>query len=61
MEEIKQPPIGLIPRWAWLEQRLDSINSACNRYKESNYAINPEWILEKGKIESELKEIYQTV
>ena len=61
MEEIKQPPIGLIPRWMWLEQRLDSINSAIDRYKEANYVVDPEWVLEKGKIESELKEFYNLI
>jgi hypothetical protein len=41
------PPIGLIPEWAWREQRVSDINAAIERYKAAAMEVPGQWIAEK--------------
>ena len=51
-EQIKKPPIGLIPRKLWLEVRLVDIKQAIDRYTEAGQDIPEAW-----REESELLKI----
>lgn len=41
-----KPPLGLIPRKFWIEERIANISNAINRYLIANKPIPPEWIYE---------------
>jgi hypothetical protein len=45
----KKPPIGIITHHLWLEERVDNLMKAIDRYKEAGVPIPKEW-------QSELKE-----
>lgn len=52
-EEIKRirkakPPLGIMPRWLWYEQRLTELLQACDRYKAASMSIPQEWTHEVG-------------
>jgi len=42
-----KPPIGLMPRWLWIEKRIEDIDSAIERYKDCFKKIPQEWIDER--------------
>lgn len=46
VEQIKQPPIGLKPRWLVTVARLHEISAAIERYKEAGLPPNAEWYKE---------------
>lgn len=41
--DVKKPPLGLIPKWIWIEQRLDAIAEAISRYKQAGWEVPQEW------------------
>lgn len=41
--ETKKKPLGIIPKWAWIEHRLIRLNEAINRYLESGHKPRIEW------------------
>lgn len=46
IEEIKEPPIGLSPRYLHIENRLNKISAAVNRYKKEELSPPLEWLEE---------------
>ena len=38
-----RPPIGLMPRWRWMELRLKEVEGAIARYEAANKAVPEEW------------------
>ena len=48
--KIKKPPLGLIPKWAWDEERLREICKAISRYYNNERVIPIEWIEEYNKL-----------
>jgi len=55
MSEHERPPIGLRPRFIWLEQRLQEIKDACDRYINAQKPIPREWLDESKVIRAELR------
>jgi len=49
-----KPPIGIKPRFIWLEQRLEDINNAILRYQSALKEIPEEWVDERLKILDDL-------
>lgn len=43
---ITKPPIGLTPKWLWIEQRRNEIVKAMGRYKEAGLPIPKKWTKE---------------
>lgn len=48
--QLLKPPIGLLPKKIWLENRVKEINEAIKRYIDSNVSIDPNWIQERNEI-----------
>lgn len=40
------PPLGLLPRKFWIENRADDILEAMERYRRGTYSIPVEWVEE---------------
>lgn len=38
-----RPPIGLVPRYIWIEQRISVIMRAIIRYEDAGVPVPPEW------------------
>jgi hypothetical protein len=45
-----KPPIGIIAQWRIKEMRIDDIDAAIERYREANYAIPKEWLVERYEL-----------
>lgn len=50
MENAEKPPIGLIPKWQWNNQRLDEVKDAISRYYNAYKPIPLEWIVEYNEL-----------
>lgn len=43
---VDRPPIGIIPRYLWIEQRKSELISAINRYMKAGVKVPVEWLEE---------------
>jgi len=43
---MERTPIGLLPRYIWVEKRLEDVKNAIERYQEVDKKLPMEWILE---------------
>jgi len=53
LQNTKKPPFGLIPHYIWIEQRIEDIIKAIDRYREVNKEIPKEWYFELTQLETE--------
>ena len=53
--KVEKPPLGLMPRYLYNEQRFQEIYSAISRYYQAGKAIPIEWIEEYNDISKTLK------
>lgn len=44
------PPLGIIPRYIFLERRLTNIDDAIERYTKAGLPYPPEWVTERNEI-----------
>lgn len=56
MDKYAKPPLGLMPHYVWIEQRIEAIEYAVKRYIEAQHPIPIEWITEYNGLMKE-KEI----
>lgn len=56
MSELKRPPLGIMPRFIWLEHRLQDLHEAMKRYVEADKRIPSEWMAEVRFINEELRD-----
>ena len=42
----RKPPLGIIPKHLWIEQRKSELKAAIKRYFEADYPVPLEWIEE---------------
>jgi hypothetical protein len=56
----EKPPIGLIPRFIFEEERLEEIEDAMDRYRAAGKKIPEEWIRERTEIRNSLHERKQS-
>ncbi len=49
VEKLIRPPLGVIPKFIWIEQRLDAISEAISRYKQAGWEVPPEWYEEHAE------------
>lgn len=54
---LEKPPIGIIPKKIWIEQRINEIRRAVNEYINAGMRVNVEWIEEYNQLLKELKEV----
>lgn len=54
-KNLTKPPLGLTPKWLFLEQRLIAIKEAIGRYVVANKEIPTEWLSEYVEIQEYLK------
>lgn len=54
-DTLKKPPLGLIPRKIWLEDRLNEMNACFTRYLSEDYQFPEEWVKERNWLIAELK------
>jgi hypothetical protein len=45
-EELRKPPLGLMPRWLHVKMRITDILEAIARYAEVAKEVPPEWLRE---------------
>lgn len=50
-----RPPLGLMPRWRWLEQRQIDLLGAMSRYAQDGRPIHDEWYEEMMDLGTELR------
>lgn len=50
MELEEKPPLGLVPKSLWQEQRLYDIEQAIKRYMGTLYPIPREWLDERDEL-----------
>jgi hypothetical protein len=50
-----KPPLGLMPKKLFLEQRFENIKEAIERYVKANMEIPTEWLDEYVEIQEYLK------
>jgi hypothetical protein len=50
MERPVNPPLGIIPKKIWKEQRLGGLRDAIDRYLEANQRVPVEWIEEYNEL-----------
>ena len=48
-EEIKRPPIGILPKHMWIYNRLRDLEDAIRRYEDANFKVPEQWILERDE------------
>lgn len=53
--EAKKPPLGLIPRIIFWEDRIADIDRAVERYKKENVLPPKEWFEEKSELEEKIR------
>lgn len=52
---IKKPPLGIIPEWAWKEQRHKELNDAIHRYIDAGVGVPINWIAEHYALGMEIQ------
>ncbi len=45
-----KPPIGIMPKFIWLEKRLVALDEAIRRYEKSMIAVPVEWATELAEL-----------
>lgn len=46
----KAPPIGIAPKYIWIEERQRALLEAINRYIQANMKIPIEWVEEYNSL-----------
>lgn len=52
---LKRPPLGLMPRVIWEEQRMNQIKAAIDRYGDAEMIIPIEWVDEWNELSKKVK------
>ena len=50
--QLTRPPLGITPRYIWLDQRRDDIKAAIVRMMEANRYIPTDWVTEYNDLMS---------
>ena len=50
MEQLKKPPLGIMPKYIWDDRRLTEIENAVIRFFEAQRAIPLEWVIEWNEL-----------
>ena len=50
-QQVKVPPLGLIPKQNWDQKRCDDIIAAIKRYQDAGKSIPQEWMIELCSLE----------
>jgi hypothetical protein len=53
---VTKPPLGLMPRWRWLELRRDAILDAMHRYRCAGKDVPEAWLAEFVALVAEIVE-----
>lgn len=53
LQNTKKPPLGLTPHFIWIEQRIEDIIKAMDRYREADKEIPKKWYFELAHLETE--------
>ena len=51
VKPMKKPPLGVIPRHLWDEERLEALNDAIYRYNSAGMVPHIEWLQERDELE----------
>lgn len=55
MERPVNPPLGIIPKSIWKEQRLRELRDVIDRYLEANQRVPIEWIEEYNELLEDIR------
>ena len=50
-EHVHKPPLGVVPKWARMEERLTELRGGVSRYRFARHSIPQEWLEEIREIE----------
>lgn len=50
MDRAIKPPLGIVPKFIWKEQRLMKLREAIDRYLDANQRVPIEWIEEYNEL-----------
>jgi hypothetical protein len=53
IKQYKKPPLVITPHFIWIEQRIDEIIKAMDRYREAKKEIPKEWYMELSHLQTE--------
>ena len=53
-EPVIKPPIEVMPKRIWQQNRLQDLRLAIKRYKEGGFDVPPEWFQEAYELTEEL-------
>jgi hypothetical protein len=42
----EKPPLGIMPRYIWIEKRIEDLQRAIKEYIDAGLAIHEEWVTE---------------
>lgn len=48
------PPLGIEPRYLWLQARFDALHAAIKRYRDANLEPQQQWLMEVKQLEVDL-------
>lgn len=49
----EKPPLGIVPRWIWIEHRMRDIHEGVERFRSAGKDIPHEWVSELTWLDSE--------
>lgn len=52
--QFNKPPIGLMPKKLWIEERYILVKHAIQRYMESNIEVPTEWMEEYNELVNQI-------
>lgn len=50
MSAVTKPPLGVMPRYIWVGERIVALQQAIKCYAEELRIINPEWVEEYNQL-----------
>lgn len=54
-EDMNKPPLGIMPKKLWQEERLERLKECIERHTNAYYPINEEWVKEYNDLLAGLK------
>lgn len=51
---VEKPPLGIMPEWLWIEQRIKDIDDAIKRYIDAGKFVSIKWITERYELQRKL-------
>ena len=47
-----RPPLGVMPRYLWVESRLEDLSRAITEYTQAGLELDPDWVTEYNSLKA---------